>query len=36
MAIFTCYVPTSNFGGGFPPSFNYYPIDGFAFELDSA
>ena len=35
MAIFTCYVPTSNFSGGFPPAFNFTYADGSAFELDS-
>lgn len=35
MAIFTCYVPTSNFGGGFPPPFNFSYGDRSVFELDS-
>jgi Ca2+-binding RTX toxin-like protein len=35
MATFYCYVSTTNFGGGYPPSFNYYPMGPYAFELDS-
>lgn len=35
MATFTCYVSTSNFGGGYPPSFNYYVISQYAFQLSS-
>lgn len=34
MATFTCYVPTNNFGNGFPPSFTFPFGDGSVFELD--
>ena len=34
MAIFTCYVPTNNFGKGSPPPFDFSG-GSFYFELDS-
>jgi hypothetical protein len=35
MAVFTCYVRTSNFGGGFPGQFDYYPVSQYGFRLES-